>query len=69
MILLICTRDAINGAGSYNYEQGELTVLCEEALQKCRASITVCMSDGKVERMQGLILVIRCLGVSHTSRS
>ena len=62
MILLICTRDAINGAGSYNsynYEQGELTVLCEEALHKFRASITVCMSDGKVERMQRLILVIR----------
>ena len=59
MILLICTRDAINGAGSYNYEQGELTVLCEEALQNFRASIAACMSDGKVERMQRLILVIR----------
>jgi hypothetical protein len=40
-----CT-DAINGAGSYNCEREELTVLCEEALQKCMAGITVCMSDG-----------------------
>jgi hypothetical protein len=35
MILFICTRarDAINGAGSYSYEQEELVVLCEKAGQ------------------------------------
>ncbi len=34
-----CARDAINGTGSYSYEQ-------EEAFQICRASITVCVSEG-----------------------
>jgi hypothetical protein len=42
----IRAHDAINGAGSYSYEQEELIVLCEKALYKRSAGITVCVSDG-----------------------
>ena len=48
MIIFTCTRarDATNDAGNHNYEQEELPVLCEEAFLKCRASITVGVSEG-----------------------
>jgi hypothetical protein len=48
LFIRVCTRarDAINGTGSYSYEQEELPVLCEEAFQISRASITVCVSEG-----------------------
>ena len=49
MIIFTCTRarGATNDAGSHNYEQEELPVLCEEAFLKCRASITVGVSEGR----------------------
>ena len=48
MIIFTCTRarDATNDAGSHNYEQEELPVLCEEVFLKCRTSITVGVSEG-----------------------
>jgi hypothetical protein len=48
MIIFMCTRarGATNDAGRHNYEQEELPVLCEEAFQISRASITVCVSEG-----------------------
>ena len=48
LFIRVCTRarDAINGTGSYSYEQEELPVLCEKAFQISRASITVCVSEG-----------------------
>ena len=48
MIIFTCTRtrDGTHYAGSHNYEQEELPVLCEEAFLKCRASITVGVSEG-----------------------
>ena len=48
LFIRVCTRarDAINGTGSYSYEQEELPVLCGEAFLTCRASITVGVSEG-----------------------
>jgi hypothetical protein len=48
MIIFMCTRarGATNDAGSHNYEQEELPVLCEEVFLKCRTSITVGVSEG-----------------------